>query len=109
MRQDVFGKLHFQMDQEESYAQQFVKYYSLILFLGTPILAFFLGKGFCICISIYLIIPILAYTSGANSIVLRCAIVLFIIGIIKHRINIQRIINGTETGLRSVLNKNKTK
>ena len=60
-------------------------------------------------ISIYLIIPILAYTSGANSIVLRCAIVLFIIGIIKHRINIQRIINGTETGLRSVLNKNKTK
>ena len=31
---------------------------SLILFLGTPILAFFLSTGFCICISIYLIMNI---------------------------------------------------
>ena len=60
-------------------------------------------------ISLYIIIPILAYTSGANPIVIRCAVVLLFVGMIKHWINIQRIINGTETGLRAVLKKNKTK
>ena len=60
-------------------------------------------------ISLYTIIPILAYTSGANPIVIRCAVVLFFVGIIKHWINIQRMINGTETGLRSVFKQNKTK
>ena len=61
-------------------------------------------------ISLYIIIPILAYFNGDYSIiVIRCAVVLLIVGIIKHWINIQRIINGTETGLRSVFNKNKTK
>ena len=56
-------------------------------------------------ISLYIIIPVLAYTSGANPIVIRCAIVLLFVGMIKHWINIQRMINGTETGLRSVLKK----
>ena len=60
-------------------------------------------------ISLYIIIPILAYTNDANLIVTRCAIVLLFVGIIKHWINIQRIMNGTETGLRSVLKKNKPK
>ena len=61
-------------------------------------------------ISLYIIIPILAYISGDYSIiVIRCAVVLLIVGIIKHWINVQRMINGTETGLRSVFNKNKTK
>ena len=61
-------------------------------------------------ISLYIIIPILAYTSGDYSnIVIRCVVVLFIVGMIKHWINVQRIMNGTETGLRSVFKKNKTK
>jgi len=60
-------------------------------------------------ISLYIIIPVLAYTSGTNPIVIRCAVILLIVGMIKHWINVQRIMNGTETGLRSVFNKNKTK
>ena len=60
-------------------------------------------------ISLYIIIPVLAYTSGTNPIVIRCAVVLLIVGMIKHWVNIQRIMNGTETGLRSVFKKNKTK
>ena len=59
-------------------------------------------------IFLYIIIPFLAYTSGDYSIiVIRCAVVLFIIGMIKHWINVQRIMKGEETGLRSVFNKNK--
>ena len=61
-------------------------------------------------ISLYIIIPVLAYTSDDYShIVVRCAVVLFIVGMIKHWINLQRIMNGTETGLRSVFKKNKAK
>ena len=61
-------------------------------------------------ISLYIIIPILVYGSGDYSIiVIRCAVVLFIVGMIKHWINIHRIINKTETGLRAVYKKNKTK
>ena len=60
-------------------------------------------------ISLYIIIPILTYTSGDYSIiVIRCAVVLLIVGMIKHGINVQRIMNGTETGLRDVYKKNKT-
>ena len=61
-------------------------------------------------ISLYIIIHVLAYISGDFSIiVIRCAVVLLIVGMIKHWINIQRMVNGTETGLRSVFKKNKTK
>ena len=61
-------------------------------------------------ISLYIIIPVLAYISGDYSIiVIRCAVVLLIVGMIKHWINVQRIINGTETGLRSVFKKNSIK
>ena len=61
-------------------------------------------------ISLYIIIPILAYISGNYSIiVIRCAVILLIVGMIKHWVNVQRMMNGTETGLRSVFNKNKTK
>ena len=59
-------------------------------------------------ICLYIIIPVLAYTNDANLIVIRCALVLLFVGMIKHWVNIQRIMNGTETGLRSVYNKNKT-
>ena len=60
-------------------------------------------------ISLYIIIPVLAYASGDYSIiVIRCAVVLLIVGMIKHGINVQRIMNGTETGLRDVYKKNKT-
>ena len=58
-------------------------------------------------ISLYIIIPVLAYTNDADFIVIRCAVVLMFVGMIKHWVNIQRIMNGTETGLRSVLKKNK--
>jgi len=61
-------------------------------------------------ISLYIIIPLLAYASGDYSIiVVRCTVVLFFVGMIKHWINVQRIINREETGLRSVFNKKKTK
>ena len=60
-------------------------------------------------ICLYIIIPVLTYTSDANLIVIRCALVLLFVGMIKHWVNIQRIMNGTETGLRSVFKKNKTK
>ena len=59
-------------------------------------------------ILLYLIVPILAYYTGIYSnIVTGCAIVLLIVGLIKHWINVQRIMNGKETGLRSVFKKNK--
>ena len=60
-------------------------------------------------IFLYIIIPVIAYSSGANPIVTRCVVVLFFVGMIKHWINIQRMMNGTETGLRSVFKKNKAK
>ena len=61
-------------------------------------------------ISLYIIIPLLVYISGDYSvIVIRCAVILCIVGIIKHWINVQRLIKGEETGLRSVFNKNKAK
>ena len=61
-------------------------------------------------ISLYIIIPFFAYFSGNYSmIVVRCFVILFIVGMIKHWINVQRIMNGDETGLRSVFKKNKTK
>ena len=60
-------------------------------------------------IFLYLIVPTLAYYTGSSNIVVGCSGVLLIVGIIKHWINVQRIMNGTETGLRSVFKKNKTK
>jgi len=55
-------------------------------------------------ILLYVAIPILAFYSGNYStIVITCTLILLIVGMIKHWINIQRIINGTEKGLRSVL------
>jgi len=58
-------------------------------------------------IILYIIIPVIAYSSGANPIVIQCAVVLFFVGMMKHWINIKRMMNGTETGLRSVFKKNK--
>ena len=59
-------------------------------------------------ISLYIIIPILIYMSNYYSkIVMFCAVFLFIVGMIKHWINIQRIISGEEIGFRTVYNKNK--
>ena len=61
-------------------------------------------------LSLYILIPILTYICGDYSIIVtRCAIVLFIVGMIKHWINVQRIIDGSEIGLRSVFKKNQTK
>ncbi len=56
-------------------------------------------------ISLYIIIPILAYYSNYSDVVIGCAVVLFVVGMIKHWINVQRILGGTETGLRSVFKK----
>ena len=55
---------------------------------------------------LYLMIPILVYLSGTYSnLVLICTLLLLLVGILKHQINFQRLRNGTETGLRSVLQK----
>ena len=56
-------------------------------------------------ISLYIIIPILAYYSNYSDVVIGCAVVLFVVGMIKHWINVQRILSGSETGLRSVFKK----
>ena len=61
-------------------------------------------------ILLYLLVPPLAYYSGDYSaIVIGCTIILLIIGMMKHWINIKRILNGTEIGLQSVIHKNKNK
>ena len=57
-------------------------------------------------IILYLCIPIFVYQSGQSEIILYCTIILFIVGMFKHWINIQRIVNQTEIGLRSVYKKN---
>jgi len=58
-------------------------------------------------ISLYILILLLAYTRDYSDVVVSCAVVLFVVGMIKHWINVQRILSGTETGLRSVFKKNK--
>ena len=56
-------------------------------------------------IVLYIIIPILAYYSKYSDVVVGCAVVLLVVGMIKHWINVQRILSGSETGLRSVFKK----
>ena len=56
-------------------------------------------------ISLYIIIPLLAYYGKYSDVVIGCAVVLFVVGMIKHWINVWRILSGTETGLRSVFKK----
>ena len=56
-------------------------------------------------ITLYIIIPLLAYYNNHSDVVIGSAVVLFGVGMIKHWINIQRILGGTETGLRSVFKK----
>ena len=56
-------------------------------------------------ISLYIIIPILAYYNKYSYVVVGCAVVLLVVGMIKHWINVQRILSGSETGLRSVFKK----
>ena len=59
-------------------------------------------------IFLYFAVPIVIISSGNYSIiVILCSLILLIVGMIKHMINIQRIMNGKETGLRSVIYKNK--
>ena len=59
-------------------------------------------------IFLYLAVPIVIISSGNYSIiVITCSLTLLIVGMIKHVINIQRIMNGKEIGLRSVIYKNK--
>ena len=80
------------------------------VFFGFILITFISDYVSVVSISLYIIIPILAYISGNYSIiVIRCAVVLLIVGIIKHWIIVQRMMSGTETGLRSVFNKNKIK
>ena len=55
-------------------------------------------------IVLYTVIPFIYIDN--SKIILFCFFVLFIVGILKHRINIKRIISGDEIGLRSVIKKN---
>jgi len=57
-------------------------------------------------IILYLSIPVLMYFTGDYSnIIIGCALILLGVGLIKHWINVKRIINGKEKGLSSVLHK----
>ena len=59
-------------------------------------------------ILLYMIVPCLAYYSNNYSYtVVSCTLIILIIGFGKHWINIQNLVNGTETGFRSVFKKNK--
>ena len=57
-------------------------------------------------ILLYIMIPCLIYIDGHYSIIiLTCSLILLFVGILKHLINIKRILSGTEKGLRSVVKK----
>ena len=60
-------------------------------------------------IFLYISIPSLIYFTGNyySNIVIGCTSLLMIVGLVKHWINVQRIMSGTEKGLRSVIFKNK--
>ena len=57
--------------------------------------------------ALYVIIPTLAYFNESSLTIIICTLILMFVGLIKHSINVQRILNGTEKGLRSVIYKNK--
>ena len=76
---------------------------SIVLIILLTIITDYVSIG---SILLYIIVPSLAYFTGDYSnIVIGCALILLIVGMAKHWINIQRIMNGTEKGLRSVLQK----
>ena len=76
---------------------------AIILLILLTVITDYVSVG---SILLYLTIPSLAYYTGNYSIiVIGCTLILLIVGIIKHRINIKRIIKGTEKGLRSTLRK----
>ena len=58
-------------------------------------------------ILLYIIMPILTYYNEYSNIIIICAGILMFVGLVKHWINIQRILNGNEKGLRSVIYKDK--
>ena len=59
-------------------------------------------------ILLYVIVPCLAYYSeNYSDTVIACTLILLIVGVCKHWVNIQNLLSGNETGLRSVLKKNK--
>ena len=59
-------------------------------------------------ILLYVIVPCLAYYSeNYSDTVIVCTLILLIIGICKHWGNIQNLLAGNETGLRSVFKKNR--
>ena len=59
-------------------------------------------------ISLYVIVPMLIFYCGSYSIiVIVCSLILLLVGILKHIINIKRILNGSELSLRSAFNKKK--
>ena len=78
---------------------------AIVILLLLTIITDYVAMG---SILLYILIPFLAYYRGNYStLVISCILVLLIIGMIKHWLNIQRIWNGTETGFRSVIYKNK--
>ena len=59
-------------------------------------------------ILLYMIVPCLAYYSeNYSDTVIVCTLIILVIGIFKHWENIQNLLAGNETGLRSVFKKNK--
>ena len=79
---------------------------SLTILIIITIITDYISVG---SILIYISIPLLIYLTGNyySNIVIGCTSLLMIVGLVKHWINVQRIMSGTEKGLRSVIFKNK--
>tara|TARA_B110000438_G_scaffold258470_1_gene267198 strand:- start:734 stop:1360 length:627 start_codon:yes stop_codon:yes gene_type:complete len=76
----------------------------ILLLIVITLLTDYISVG---SIALYIIIAVLSYYFSYSNIIITCSIILFIVGIIKHWINIKRIMNGSEIGLRSVYKKYK--
>tara|TARA_X000001036_G_scaffold145477_1_gene138359 strand:+ start:577 stop:1203 length:627 start_codon:yes stop_codon:yes gene_type:complete len=76
----------------------------IILLILITIITDYISVG---SIALYLFIAILSYTQNYSNTIISCSVILFLVGIVKHWINIKRILNGSEIGLRSVYKKNK--
>ena len=58
-------------------------------------------------LSLYIAIPIIVfYCHNHSNVIIICSLVLLLVGILKHIINIKRIINGSELSLRAGFKKN---
>lgn len=80
---------------------------TILVLMSLTIITDYVSVG---SIFLYIFVPVFAYFSGEYSLlIIRCVSILCVIGLIKHWINVKRILSGKETGLRSVFKKNSQK